>query len=1200
MKTHRSLLVLAVLCGVASAQPAPTPAPAPAPATPTSNNPVPAAPAHQEPPATGPGLGVKTAPPPVQLNDKEMEALKDVEGEYEAFKKAGDEHDARMRAMARREFDARTAELEKRYAERIAKTEADKAKRHTDTIALLEKFLQEHPHHQEFTPDAMFRLADLYLDQADEDVDAVLAAQEKAGGAPAGQAAPVADYSKATNLWEQILKQFPSYRQTPSTLYLLAWYSKTKDDRRSLQIFLALTCANKYKWDATPPAAPSRQDAIKRVEAKTLRDPYADCTAYPGADLELARHAWVRGIADYQFSVPGELDEAIAAYLKVANGGNDSPLYAESLYKLAWSYYKRDFLFDSVKRFDQSVQLYDSIVAKGDQPPLELRDESIQYIAVAFTDPWEGETDTDPKKAFDRARDFYKGKENMPYVRDVWVALGHAFADLQAWDQAVDAYRIAIGPPWELDPHNPLVHQEIVNAFESKGDKFAADQAAAELATKYAPGTAWYTANEKDREAMDSQHRIAERALYAAARNTHSAATQLRKDYEAAKTKDPQAKQDYLAMYAKAVDMYRTFIETYPESDQIYEFTFLEGEALFYSERYPEAITQYKWVRDHRELGTAHYIEAARSIPQTYEAERQKQVDAGKLPPLKIPSVADLKALPKPWQPQPIAPIDRELQAEYDNYQNVVQDPQAAPQQGINAALISLAYLHVDDAISRFQKVVDQFCHNPPPDPRDPKSVAPASTAKDGILTIYQATDNFDAIQATNNKFIQNQCGDKAAIDLAISQNRSLNFERARDLYGKQQFIPAAEAFYRFYKTAPATDPDLPVALYNAAVSYKLGERPKTAIALFKEFSQRPEKNFKESSYYLDAMRLQAASYQAAFDYDNAVKTYLELYETTKKAKKLGIQPPAPIPGEQPKTLDQIGLDALYNAAFAAELNRDFKKAVDLYGQYQKVEPDKRKQDRALWSTAGIYRQSGDVNSMSDTLDRWRAKYGTSDGNADDYVKSYYDTAELWRKKGRTDKAQQVETQTIDAWKKTGSPKNTKGAKMAAEYALKDAETFYDKTWTPLTITRQITATNMNTVKTEITKMKDSIEKTRKTAEDKYIALDQYGVLEASMAAKVRFGDIQYDRAQKIANIPVPKVLDKYPDVVEAFEKQRDEALKKDLDEAKHDWDDVYQNAKQGGVSNKWSQHAAENLKREFPDDYHTLRQEIIQGTDQP
>src|SRR5262249_57100364 len=120
---------------------------------------------------------------------------------------------------------------------------------------------------------------------------------------------------------------------------------------------------------------------------------------------------------------------------------------------------------------------------------------------------------------------------------------------------AVDAYRIAIGPPWELNPKNPLVHQEIVNAFESKGDKFAADSAAAELATRYAPGTAWYAANEKDREAMDNQRRIAERALYAATRNTHAAATQMRKDFEGTSKKDPAAKQDYLALYSKAVDL---------------------------------------------------------------------------------------------------------------------------------------------------------------------------------------------------------------------------------------------------------------------------------------------------------------------------------------------------------------------------------------------------------------------------------------------------------------------------------------------------------------------------------------------------------------------------------------------------------------------------------------------------------------------
>ncbi len=1163
-------------------------------------------PAHNEPPPSGPGLGVPQAPPtpaaqPIQLNDKELKELHDVEQDYDAFLKAADDHDKRMREIARHEFDARTSELEKRYAERIAKTEADRGKRHADTIALLEKFLQNHPNHETFTPDAMFRLADLYLDQADDEVEARLAAQEQAqqagSAAPQDQAAIVADYTKSLALWEDILKRFPNYRQTPSTLYLLAYYGKTKDERRSLQVFLALACSNHYKWNDPPPAPPTKAEAIKRVESKTLRDPYADCQGYPGAETELVRHAWVRGIADYHFTIPGELDDAIAAYLKVANGGQESKLYAESLYKLAWSYYKRDFLKDSIDRFDQSVKLYDETVAKGETPPLELRDESIQYIAVAFTDPWEGETDTDPVKAFDRAKNYYKGRENEPHVRDVWVALGHAFADLQAWDQAVDSYRIAIGPPWELDPHNPVVHQEIVNAFESKGDKFAADQAAAELATKYAPGTPWYTANEKDREAMENQRRIAERALYAAALNTHSAATTARKDYEASAKKDPQAKSDYLALYAKAVDLYRQFIQTYPDSDYIYEFTFREGEALYYSERYAEAVQQYKWVRDHRDLGTQYYIDAARSVVQSYEAERDKEVAEGKLQPLKVPTVADLKALPQPWQPQPIPQLDQELQTEYDNYQNIVNDPAAAPQQGINAALISLAYLHVDDAIARFNKVMEKFCATPPAKKGE---LAPAAKAKDGILAIYEAQDKFDDIEATNKKFINQKCGDDNAIALAISQNRSLNFSRAADLYKKQQYLQAAEAFYRFYKTAPQDDPDLPTALYNAAVSYKLADHPKNAIALFKEFTANPSKKFRESPYYLDALRLTAASQQAAFQYEDSVKTYLDLYDTTKKAKRLGIKPPDPLPGEKPLTLDQIGLDALYNAAFASELNRDFKKAVDLYGQYARVEPDRKKQDRAYWSIANIYRQSGDIGNMTDAFDRWRARYGMDQGNGDDYVKSFYVTAQLYHQKGRTPQAKAAEQATIDAWKKTGAQKNTAGAKMAAEFALNDAEDFYEKKWTPFAIKSPAGGSSVKAVQAQIAAQKASIDKIKKEVEDKYIALDQFGVLEASMAAKVRYGDIQYDHAQKVADIPLPKLIQNNDAAVAAFENARDQALKKELDEAKADWADVVDKAKAGGVSNKWSQHAAENLSREFPDEYHTLRQELVQGTDAP
>ncbi len=1140
-----------------------------------------------EAPPNGPGLGVQNPNPspftsPVQLSPEDKIQLKDAESEYEKFNVAAVDHDKRMRQIARREFDTRTATLTARYSERIAKTEAMRGRKHGETVAMLEKFLVNHPDHEQFTPDAMFRLADLYLDLSDEAVEVALTLAE-ASGQPPPEGGIVADYTRSLTLWETILTKFPKYRQTPSTLYLAAYYGKTKDERRSLQIFLALTCANQFKWNDPPAPVPTRAEALKRIENRTLRDPFATCTPYPEAEVELVRHAWVRGIADYHFTIPGEIDESIAAYLKVANGGNESKLYGEALYKLAWSYYKRDYLKESIDKFDESVRLYDQIVANGGTPALELRDESIQYIAVAFTDPWAGEVNGDPIRSMERARVFYKGRENEPHVRDVWVALGKAFADLQAWDQSVDSYKIAIGPPWELNSKNPVVHQEIVNVFELKGDKFAADAAAAELATRYAPGTPWFAANEKDREAMDNQRRIAERALYAATRNTHSAATQLRKDYDASTKKDPAARDEYLAMYGKAVELYRVFVTTYPESDYVYEFTFLQGEALYWSERYPEAVVAYTWVRDHRDIGTTYYLDAARSILQSYEAEAAKQVAEGKIQPLKVPSIADLKALPSPWTPQPIPDIYVKLQAEYDNFQNIVVDPKAAPGQGINAALISLAYLHVDDAIARFQKVMDKFCGAPE-----------AAKAKDGILAIYEAQSNFDLIEATNKKFIAQKCGDAAAIQLAVSQNRSLNFSRAAELYANKQYVPAAEAFYRFYKTAPPTDADLPVALYNAAVSYKLADRPKTAISLFKEFTANPAKNFRESPFYLDSMRLTAASYQAAFDYDNAIKTYLELYTLTKIAKTKGIKAPDPLPGEQPRTLEQIGLDALFNAALAAELNRDFKKAISLYTQYGGVEPDQRKQDRALWSIAGIYRQSGDVNAMIETHDKWRRKFGKSPGNEDDYVQSFYDAAALRKKKGQTPQMRAEAQATIDAWKARGAQKNSRGAKLAGEWQLQLAEDHYAATWEPYAITKAA-----KTV-AEAKSQNAGLEKQKLAAEDKYLSLDPYGVAEYTMAAKVRFADIQYGYSLKIGEAPIPVPVAKNPAAVEAYEAQRDKNLAKYLAEARSQWIEVVDLAKRGGISNKWSRKALENLGREFPQEFNVLRQEIIQGTEAP
>ena len=40
------------------------------------------------------------------------------------------------------------------------------------------------------------------------------------------------------------------------------------------------------------------------------------------------------------------------------------------------------------------------------------------------------------------------------------------------------------------------------------------------------------------------------------------------------------------------------------------------ADTLFFSEQYVAAVKQYRWVRDHQELGTGHHDEAADSVEQ--------------------------------------------------------------------------------------------------------------------------------------------------------------------------------------------------------------------------------------------------------------------------------------------------------------------------------------------------------------------------------------------------------------------------------------------------------------------------------------------------------------------------------------------------------------------------------------------------------
>ncbi len=1194
--------------------------------------------ARAQPGATPPAPSTPGAPAADTtggLSPEELAELRDIEENVlPRYAGAADKQERRMQAILLREYNRRLAQLNKRYASRLAAAEKEKKQRQLEAMALLEKFIKDHPSHPKYTPDAMYRLARLYLDEA-----------EATAGADQN-----ADYAKSLALWERIIREFPEYRQYPGTLYLYATYVGTRptedpaEARRSLQAYLSIVCYNKYKPMETPPEPPTREESMARIENKVLVNPYSDCEPHPLADDDLVLYAWVRGVGPAHFSTPGEMDEAIAAYSKGMKD-DTTKLYDEALYMTAWSYYRRDFLPEAIELFDKSVVRYDKVKKAGGKPGLELREEALQYIAVSFTDPWEDEIETDPVKALERAEAFYKDRTNEPHVREVWKVLGNAFIDLGvgAYDQAIACYRKAISKPWDLNPENPLIHQRIVAALERKGDKSAADEERGILATRYAPcppehklrRTAgdecgrWYEANETNRAAMEAQARIGERMLLLAAYNTHEEAIAAQKELEADPT-NADLKQKTDDLYAKTIALYKSFLSQYPQSSEYYKYTYNLAEALFFSGQYMDrtladgtveegAITHYEWIRDHRNLSEEYFADAVFKIVKAYEREEEREL-AANTPGLRKLDVPDLTALPKPIQPLPIPKLHKELQAAYDEYARLVNEPEQAPIMAFRAGLVSMAYLHLDDAVVRFNKVIDKFCGK-----------EQSTLAKEGILTIYLARGDDANFRATNQKFINAKCGDAKAIAAAEEQNRKIDFRAADRLASTGDNQAAAEAFYRYYKSAPPDDDARAGALYNAAGLYQLAGKPKTAIFLFKEFSDRAvskdpkNKVFRESPYRLPAMRLTAASYRDVYDYRTAAKIYLDVYKLATNPKRYGVKPPPPPKEGQPApTFESIRRDALFNAAAFLELNRDAKEAVARYRAYHKLETDRRKKDRALWAIARIYRSTENLRELDRAYAAWRKAYGKDPGNQNDLIFTYFDLARQYAKRpgaANRKQADEYRQKTIQAWESVpksvwanlartaqGKVKVKQAAEWSGKYDLYFAEQYYQKQWKPTRITKR--AKDGNAAK----KLIKDLEKKALAAIDRWDALgkkyrpkDTF-VTEFALANLARVGEIYLDYNEKVFTMPVPtaiqKLNKKYPDrgILALFEEELRKMLEKKgyRDTAKRQFEQVVEIATKAGISNKWVTYAKDQLNKEFQGNYPILTESLAEGTEEP
>ncbi len=772
--------------------------------------------------AAGPG-----APAPDQLVSEFEEQVRRYEAAARAFRND-------VRRIVDQNYDRRRETIQQGYQSELDQLEEQERARRLDAIAKFEEFLRRYPDHPVYTPDAMFRLAELYFERSNDDYLLALERHEDAlsefedGTLRTRPQEPVQEYGDTVRLFQGLIGRFPAYRHIGGAYYLLGYcYSETGREEEGYQLLTELV----------------RKKPNSRFVAE----------------------AWMR-IGEYHFD-RNQLKPASDAYAKALNYP-DSPYFDRALYKLAWTYYRMDSFSNAIARFKELVEYADDKAGTDDGS--DLRVEAIQYLAVSLAEEdWDGDGLADSEPPVDRTFRFLTGKK--PYEVEVLRKLGDIFFDNTRYDDSLRIYRYLL-ERFPLDPHNPEVHGKVVVCLErlQRLDEAYAERGA--MTANYEDGSDWHRHNQDNRKALRAARESSETALYTSAVYHHERAQSL-KD-EARLKGDAQILEQSKKHYEVAAQAYAEYLRRHPHSKNAYELNFYYADCLYFSFKFPEAAAQYLRVRDAAADGK-YREEAAYAAVQAYEHWIEELVTAGALPrrasPTYVPTEEELaaqKGAPeREALPEQVALLvsgrDEYVAAGLVNKADALVPGRFA----FKAAEVFYRFGHLEEARKRFQAIIAE---------RPKEEVA--SLAAQYIIESYRLAEDWQKMAEWSERV--------AALDLGTPEERrklreevttlkvGALFRSAEELFQEEQYAKAAEAYVALVNENPQNK-YADRALNNAAVAYEQLGKFESAMKLYERiYRDYPDRPFAENALYRVAV-----SSERFFAWRKAVESYLLLVD---------------------------------------------------------------------------------------------------------------------------------------------------------------------------------------------------------------------------------------------------------------------------------------------------------------------------------
>jgi len=766
-----------------------------------------------------------------ELTEEERE-MKEMMAAVDVFRDQTKEYKREVQQIVEHKYVEQRQAVVGSYNQAIAKLEQEENKRRLDAIEVFKKFLAKYPDSPDYTPGALWRLAELYYEKSEVDFnteedkyDKQLQAFNK-GETTTEPVPPAKHFELSIGLLQHLTERFPDYKLIDGAYYLMAYCLQEQGEQEEAQV---------------------------AYQTFTRRFPRS----------KLLPEVWTR-LGESYFENPNKLDQAIEAYSHVLDYP-DNRMYDKALYKLAWTYYKIDKFDKAVRAFDELIQWSDKGGEEAeDVARSELRKEAMQYLAISFAEQeWSG-------SGVENAKAFLKERGGRKYDGEFFRKLGEVFFIDGAYDKCIASYREAI-KRYPLDKDNPKLMSAIVDAYYRLQKPDEAAKAQEELVASFGPGTAWRKANKDNTDVVSDADKLAENAMYTAAVRHHTLAQ---------KFKEQEKPEDARREYAKAAAVYADYIARFPDTRDSYKLGYYLAECYYYSLDFKKAAVAYAKVRDDP-AGSEFLADSANAVVLSVVNMIKEAEKDGKLEPLKLYTSKD-RPKDLDFKEKPIPPLRKELIAACDTYVAKLPHDEQVGNMIFRSAKILYAYDHLDQARERFARIVGES-----------KDKDLVTSSINLIVESYLVTQDWQQVETWSRKLaaLSRDPMQKKALkefELGARFNKANEFMQAgkslldesRQDEARPKLDAAASEFIKLVDDDPRGKTS-DKALNNAALCYTWSNRPMSAGKIY----ERIVKEYPQSDFADQALFLMAGSAESSYQFQRAIDNYLKLVDNYKDSK---------------------------------------------------------------------------------------------------------------------------------------------------------------------------------------------------------------------------------------------------------------------------------------------------------------------------